>query len=316
MREKITLSSIEEVRKLSGALDMNLKAIEDSIGVVIYTKDSQIVIEGEEDRVGKARKVLKQLLSILRSQGSVDIGWVKYAIDSVGETAPEDTTGEAGVIDLGFRGKKVVAKTPGQVAYIEAIRKNDITFGIGPAGTGKTFLAVAMALHYLFRGTFNRIIITRPVVEAGESLGYLPGTFIEKIDPYIRPIYDALYDLLGPDRYEQMLARGIIEIAPLAYMRGRTLNNAFIILDEAQNTTKEQMKMFLTRMGPASKIVVTGDVSQSDLPRDKLPGLLHAFNILKGIEGIEFVELTSMDVVRHPLVQKIIEAYEEEEKRK
>ena len=310
MREKITLSSIEEVRKLSGALDMNLKAIEDSVGVVIYTKENQIIIEGEDDRVARARKVLKQLLNVLRSQGSVDIGWVKYAIDSVGDMVPEDLSGEAGVIDLGFRGKKVIAKTPGQVAYIEAIRKSDITFGIGPAGTGKTFLAVAMALHYLFRGTFNRIIITRPVVEAGESLGYLPGTFIEKIDPYIRPIYDSLYDLLGPDRYEQMLARGVIEIAPLAYMRGRTLNSAFIILDEAQNTTREQMKMFLTRMGPSSKIVVTGDISQSDLPREKQSGLLHAMKVLKGIEGIQFVELTPMDVVRHPLVQKIIEAYE------
>jgi len=212
-----------------------------------------------------------------------------------------------------YRGKKIVAKTPTQKKYINAIRKNDIVFGVGPAGTGKTYLAVAAAVSYFKSGKINRIILTRPAVEAGEKLGFLPGTLQEKIDPYLKPLYDALFEMIEPEKVNSFLERNIFEIAPLAYMRGRTLNDAFIILDEAQNTTKEQMKMFLTRLGFGSKVVITGDITQIDLPSKERSGLVQALKILKGIKGIEIVEFSRKDVVRHRLVQEIIKAYEEHE---
>lgn len=314
MREKILITDEKELRGVLGPFDQNIRYIEEATGVVISSRGNEIVLEGEDTKIAQARRMIKKLLQLVKKGEVPDAGQVKYIVDSTLSGVIEEE--DVDFIEIGYRGKIVKAKTAGQAAYIKSMRENEIVFAIGPAGTGKTYLAVAWALHLLFKGIFHRVILTRPAVEAGESLGYLPGTMVEKVDPYLRPLYDSLFDLLGPEKYHKFMQQGIIEVAPLAYMRGRTLNDAFIILDEAQNTTIDQMKMFLTRMGSHARIVVTGDITQIDLPPSKESGLVHAIKILEGINGIGFVFLTEKDVVRHPLVQKIVLAYQKFEEGK
>jgi len=281
---------------------------------MIVARGNEIAVEGPAEEVEKATRVMKDLLSVLRDGNPISSRDARYAIQLVKEGEPV-TLHEllSDVIQVTARGRQIRPKTLGQKRYVDAIRKNGIVFAIGPAGTGKTYLAMAMAVAALKNKEVSRIILTRPAVEAGERLGFLPGDLQEKVDPYLRPLYDALYDILGVEVYQRYMERGIIEVAPLAYMRGRTLDDSFVILDEAQNTTHEQMKMLLTRLGFGSKAVVTGDITQIDLPRRRFSGLEEVQFILRGIEGIEFVYLTDQDVVRHELVQKIIRAYEKYE---
>lgn len=299
---------------LFGKFDQNLRMIEDSFGVRLVTRGNAITVTGPEVDVERVRALLERLLGLLEAGHHLSGYDVKYAVELAREGEPADSEGIADlhsdVVVVTARGRPIKPKTLGQKAYADAMRRNGLVFGIGPAGTGKTYLAVAMALAGFKEKKFQRIILTRPAVEAGEKLGFLPGDLQEKVDPYLRPLYDSLWDILGLDTFQKLRERGIIEVAPLAYMRGRTLDDSFIILDEAQNTTPEQMKMFLTRMGFGSKAVVTGDITQIDLPRGKYSGLEEVRTVLKGVEGIEFVYLTDRDVVRHELVQKIIQAYE------
>lgn len=306
---------------LFGSFDENIKLIEKAFGVNVSQRDHALRISGEEEGVDSASQVLSILLDSLAGGGRIDTQKVLYAITMVQEDGGADLKlmGDD-CIAINVKGSPIKTKTLGQKKYTEAIKNNTVVFGIGPAGTGKTYLAVAMAVTALRRKEVNRIILTRPAVEAGEKLGFLPGDLQNKVDPYLRPLYDGMYEMLGGEGFLRYQEKGVIEVAPLAYMRGRTLDNAFIILDEAQNTTPEQMKMFLTRIGFGSHAVITGDITQIDLPGDKRSGLKEAAKILKNIEGIEFCTLTEKDVVRHPLVQEIIKAYakfeEEKEKRK
>ncbi|AWB45406.1 phosphate starvation-inducible protein PhoH [Paenibacillus sp. CAA11] len=309
---KIPLQSAAEGQALFGPQDVFLKLVEQRIEVQVVSRESEITVRGGERETQMVGQLFEVLLELIRNGYILTERDVLYAIDLALELRADQLLDlYKGEIAVTFRGKPIRVKTIGQKHYVTTIKKRDIVFGVGPAGTGKTYLAVVLAIAALKEGSVKRIILTRPAVEAGESLGFLPGDLQEKVDPYLRPLYDALYDVMGPDQVGKALERGLIEIAPLAYMRGRTLDDSFIILDEAQNTTPEQMKMFLTRLGFGSKMVITGDVTQIDLPRGKKSGLIEAKTILQNIEEIGFVHFTESDVVRHSLVQKIIVAYEE-----
>ena len=296
---------------ICGPFNSNISNMEKALEAVIICRGTSFKVSGEEENVNNTISALMAMEDLYKRGTELDEQAVRYctslAVDNNGSKAKE-LTGE--LVLLTAKGKPIRAKTLGQKDYLKAIEKNSITFGVGPAGTGKTYLAVAMAVKAFKAGTVSRIILTRPAVEAGEKLGFLPGDLQTKVDPYLRPLYDGLFDMMGPETFRKLMEKGVIEVAPLAYMRGRTLDDSFIILDEAQNTTKEQMKMFLTRMGIGSKVVVTGDITQIDLPREKKSGLKDAMQILKGIEDIAIVRLTEKDVVRHKLVQDIVKAYE------
>lgn len=311
IEKNIDFYSIEYAINIFGNYDENIKIIEEAFNVKVLTRGTSIAISGVSGNVEKAEIVVGKLLEIAKQGEAITRQNVQYLVsltnDKQIEKADEILTD---YVCLTAKGKQIKYKTHGQKLYVDSMKKNDIVFGIGPAGTGKTFLAVAMAVTAFRNKDVDRIVLTRPAVEAGEKLGFLPGDLQNKVDPYLRPLYDGLYEIMGSDLYLKYLERGMIEIAPLAYMRGRTLDNAFIILDEAQNTTPEQMKMFLTRIGFNSKAVITGDITQIDLPGDKKSGLKEVIEILKDIDGIGFVHLTEKDVVRHELVQKIIVAYD------
>jgi phosphate starvation-inducible protein PhoH and related proteins len=314
---EIQLVNHEEAIALFGNSDANLKAVEKELSISIVTRGESVNLSGEPEKVELAREVLEKLLAVVRKGINISERDVIYAIQLAEKGTLdyfEDLYNEE--VAKNSKGKPIRAKTLGQRYYINAIKKNDLVFGIGPAGTGKTYLAVVMAVSALKNGNVNKIILTRPAVEAGESLGFLPGDLKEKVDPYLRPLYDALHDILGMEHTQRLIERGTIEIAPLAYMRGRTLDDAFVILDEAQNTTQAQMKMFLTRLGFGSKMVITGDQTQIDLPRGVKSGLIMAEAILSGVNGIEFIHLEQTDVVRHPLVARIIRAYEQNDEQK
>ncbi|WP_144476160.1 PhoH family protein [Cytobacillus oceanisediminis] len=307
---EIQLANPTEAVSLFGNADINLKLIEQELGVSIVTRGETIGISGPEEQVALAQAVLENLLAVIRKGISVSQREAVYAIQMAEKGTLEyfrDLYDEE--ISKNVKGKSIRVKTLGQRHYVNAIKSRDLVFGIGPAGTGKTYLAVVMAVTALKNGTVSKIILTRPAVEAGESLGFLPGDLKEKVDPYLRPLYDALHDILGTEHTLRLIERGTIEIAPLAYMRGRTLDDAFVILDEAQNTTQAQMKMFLTRLGFGSKMIITGDTTQIDLPKGAKSGLVEAENVLQDVSGISFVHLEQADVVRHPLVGRIIEAY-------
>ncbi|MCD7802635.1 MAG: PhoH family protein [Clostridiales bacterium] len=307
---------MEEAINLFGAFDENIRLVEQEFQVSIVNRDGELKVSGEGENVRLAVQALNGLLTLSGRGEELNGQTIRYVLSLVraGRSEEIDAFGRD-VLCITARGKPVKAKTVGQTHYIRAIQKNTITLGVGPAGTGKTYLAVAAAVAAFRAKEVNRIILTRPAVEAGERLGFLPGDLQSKVDPYLRPLYDALFETLGPETYEKYVERGNIEVAPLAYMRGRTLDDSFIILDEAQNTSKEQMKMFLTRMGFGSKIVITGDVTQIDLPSDKASGLKEAMRVLDGVEDIAICRLTGQDVVRHVLVQRIIKAYEDDEQR-
>lgn len=311
MDKNFKLLSDEEARVLFGRHDENLKAIEREFDVKVTARGENLTIGGDARNVEKASKLCEQLLDIIRMGRAVHQHEILYAIKAL-HGSPDIDLHSIYLDKIDIMSKKlfVTPKTAGQKAYVDAIRQFDIVFGIGPAGTGKTYLAMAMAINALKLGHVSRIVLTRPAVEAGESLGFLPGDLEEKVSPYLRPLYDALYEMMDLDKVERFLGRGVIEVAPLAFMRGRTLNDSFIILDEAQNATAEQMKMFLTRLGFDSKTVITGDLTQSDLPGGRAVGLIQSQEVLKGIEGIKFTYFTGDDVVRHELVQEIIRAYE------
>jgi phosphate starvation-inducible PhoH-like protein len=311
MEKVFHLLSDHEAVTLFGLHDEHLKLLEAGFGVQVMARGNQLTISGSEDAVAKVSRLVEQLLEIVRSGRHLQRHEVVYAIRAVESGSAADLKPiYMDRIEVLSKRQFVSPRTSGQKAYVDAIRRYDIVFAIGPAGTGKSYLAMAMAVDALKKQEVSRIILTRPAVEAGESLGFLPGTFEEKVAPYLRPLYDALYDMMDPDRIGRSMERGILEVAPLAYMRGRTLNDSFVILDEAQNCTPEQMKMFLTRLGFDSKAVITGDITQSDLPAGKISGLEHARGALNKIEGIGFVEFKPSDVVRHELVQKILLAYE------
>ena len=307
----ISADRVEDLIAVFGSFDENIKQIEAELGVTIVNRGEELKITGYVEAVDKAARTIHGLLALAAKGEVIDEQRVRYLITLVKEGNDDQVTKIAkDVVCITAKGKPIKAKTVGQQEYMKAIQNNTITIGVGPAGTGKTYLAVAAAVAAFRERTVNRIILTRPAVEAGERLGFLPGDLQNKVDPYLRPLYDALYDMLGPETFQKYLERGSIEVAPLAYMRGRTLDDSFIILDEAQNTTKEQMKMFLTRLGFGSKIVITGDVTQIDLPDDKTSGLKDAIRVLEGVKDIAICKLTSADVVRHALVQQIINAYE------
>lgn len=311
---KIELENADEAFALFGNADVNLKLLENEFDVEIVTRGEKVDITGESPSVIMAIETLKQLLQVIRNGIHVNERDVLYAVQLAKQDKIEyfsELFEEE--IARNIKGKAIRIKTLGQRQYIDAIKKRDLVFGVGPAGTGKTYLAVVMAVNALKKNQINKIILTRPAVEAGESLGFLPGDLKEKVDPYLRPLYDALHDVLGAEHTQRLIDRETIEIAPLAYMRGRTLNDAFVILDEAQNTTQAQMKMFLTRLGFGSKMVITGDSTQVDLPKGAKSGLVAAESILNGVSGVSFIHLTHNDVVRHPLVARVIEAYERNE---
>jgi len=311
----IAIDRIENLISVFGSFDENLHILEHELGVQITDRDAALHISGEEESVGYACQTLDGLLTLASRGEQITTQNVRYALKLAMDGRADRIAKLANdVVCITAKGKPIKAKTLGQRSYIEAIRDNTVTLAVGPAGTGKTYLAVACAVTAFRAKEVNRIILTRPAVEAGEKLGFLPGDLQNKVDPYLRPLYDALFDMLGPETYQNYLEKGNIEVAPLAYMRGRTLDDSFIILDEAQNTSREQMKMFLTRIGFGSKAVITGDVTQIDLPADKVSGLKEVVNVLRDIDGIEICKLTAEDVVRHALVQKIIEAYEKYEK--
>ena len=312
----VNAERVEDLINVFGSFDENIKRIESELGVTIVNRGADLRVTGEEEAVDKAVRTLDGLLSIAAKGELIDEQRVRYLITLVKEGNDELVAKiDKDVVCITAKGKPIKAKTVGQQQYMKAISQNTITLGVGPAGTGKTYLAVAAAVAAFRERSVNRIILTRPAVEAGERLGFLPGDLQNKVDPYLRPLYDALYDMLGPEVFQKYQERGSIEVAPLAYMRGRTLDDSFIILDEAQNTTKEQMKMFLTRLGFGSKIVITGDVTQIDLPADKTSGLKDAIRVLENVKDIAICKLTSADVVRHSLVQEIINAYEKADKK-
>ena len=317
IEQTISIERIEDVIDIFGSFDENIKLIEHELDVSVVSRDDQLKISGEAENVLYAVKAVQGLLGLAGRKETITEQNVRYIINLVKAGNEEHINDIArDVLCVTDKGKPIKPKTLGQKRYVDAIKKNTITLGIGPAGTGKTYLAVAAAVAAFRDKQVNRIILTRPAVEAGERLGFLPGDLQSKVDPYLRPLYDALFDMLGAETYNKYLERGSIEVAPLAYMRGRTLDDSFIILDEAQNTSREQMKMFLTRLGFGSKIVITGDITQIDLPRDTVSGLKEAMRVLDGVEDIAICRLNEADVVRHVIVQRIIKAYEEDEKRK
>ena len=317
IEQTISIERIEDVIDIFGSFDENIKLIEHELDVSVVSRDDQLKISGEAENVLYAVKAVQGLLGLAGRKETITEQNVRYIINLVKAGNEEHINDIArDVLCVTAKGKPIKPKTLGQKRYVDAIKKNTITLGIGPAGTGKTYLAVAAAVAAFRDKQVNRIILTRPAVEAGDRLGFLPGDLQSKVDPYLRPLYDALFDMLGAETYNKYLERGSIEVAPLAYMRGRTLDDSFIILDEAQNTSREQMKMFLTRLGFGSKIVITGDITQIDLPRDTVSGLKEAMRVLDGVEDIAICRLNEADVVRHVIVQRIIKAYEEDEKRK
>ena len=307
--------SLDLLQRVLGIFDENLNVISRELSLVARVDDTKIILEGENAEIGA--EVLKNLLTIVESGENIDKGNLLYCIELAKDREKGDFAAMMrDVIAVTSRGKPVKCKTVGQKEYVSAIKKNTITFGVGPAGTGKTYLAVCLAAAAYKSKEVEKIILTRPAVEAGEKLGFLPGDLQMKVDPYLRPLYDALQEMFGLETYAKLLEKGAIEVAPLAYMRGRTLSNAFIILDEAQNATREQMKMFLTRLGEGGKMVITGDLTQTDLPDGKTSGLKQAVTILKGVDEIAIITLTEKDVVRHPLVMKIVRAYEKEDEKR
>ena len=311
----IMIESPETLSKVFGKYDENIKLIEGRLKVDVLVSDSALKIRGEGRRVEAAVRVIEEMIRTIGSQGGITKDNTEYILTLQSKGLEKEYSAlNDDIICYTMRGKPIRSKTLGQKRYIDAIRHNDIVFGIGPAGTGKTYLAMAMAITAFKNGEVDRLILTRPAVEAGEKLGFLPGDLQDKVDPYLRPLYDALFEIMGAEAFEKNMEKGLIEVAPLAYMRGRTLENAYIILDEAQNTTPEQMKMFLTRFGQGSKIVVTGDITQIDLPGGKRSGLKEVRRILRGIPDIAFIEFSQDDVVRHRLVQRIIEAYDRNDK--
>ncbi len=300
-----------DVSSVFGQFDAHTLLIEKILQVQVILRNDKLKLTGEGAQVQLAYKVFKKLFKMAEKGEPIDSQCVKYILDLVG-TQKEEKLGQMdqSTVTLTHLGKPIKCKTLGQQEYIGKIKKNTVVFGIGPAGTGKTYLAMAMAVNAFRKNEVSKIILTRPAIEAGEKLGFLPGDLQSKVDPYLRPLYDALFEIMGPESFEKNMEKGLIEVAPLAYMRGRTLNNAFIVLDEAQNTTSPQMKMFLTRIGFNSKAVITGDLTQVDLPHHELSGLKHAMKVLEGVEGIGFTYLSEKDVVRHPIVQRIVEAYD------
>ena len=318
MTERIVnVERVEDLISVFGSLDENIHRIEQELGVQILNRGSDLKISGEEEAADKAARTIEGLMALASKGEIIDEQKVRYLITLV-QSGNDDQVAQMArdVVCITAKGKPIKAKTMGQKKYVDAIRKHTITLGVGPAGTGKTYLAVAAAVAAFRAKEVNRIILTRPAVEAGERLGFLPGDLQSKVDPYLRPLYDALFEMLGPESYAKYVERGNIEVAPLAYMRGRTLDDSFIILDEAQNTTREQMKMFLTRLGFGSRIVITGDVTQIDLPGEKVSGLKEAMRILRDVEDIAICRLTGSDVVRHVIVQRIIKAYEDDENKR
>ncbi|MBE6976067.1 MAG: PhoH family protein [Ruminococcaceae bacterium] len=317
MTEKtVSAERVEDLIAVFGSFDENIRNIEEALSVTIVNRGEELKVSGGVEAVDKAVRTLNGLLALAAKGEVIDEQRVRYLITLVSEGNDDMVAKMAkDVVCITAKGKPIKAKTVGQQDYMKAIQNNTITIGVGPAGTGKTYLAVAAAVAAFRERRVNRIILTRPAVEAGERLGFLPGDLQNKVDPYLRPLYDALYDMLGPETFQKYQERGSIEVAPLAYMRGRTLDDSFIILDEAQNTTREQMKMFLTRLGFGSKIVITGDVTQIDLPDDKTSGLKDAVRVLENVKDIAICKLTSADVVRHALVQQIINAYEMADKK-
>ena len=313
---KINAGSVDALIKLFGSCDENINMIKDKLDVEVVNNKGEFCFSGEEENVDAALEVTKKLLNYIGKGEEADIGRGSYICDCALDGRLDEIDQLLNdVVAVTFRGKLIKSKTVGQKKYVDAIKKNTVTIGVGPAGTGKTYLAVALAVSALKEKKVDKIILTRPAVEAGEKLGFLPGDLQEKVNPYLRPLYDGLQEMLGLDSYQKLMEKGVIEVAPLAYMRGRTLNNAFIILDEAQNTTREQMKMFLTRLGENSIMVVTGDLTQIDLPEGKKSGLKNAVAVLKDVKDIAIRFLSEKDVVRHPLVQEIVKAYERAEKR-
>ncbi len=314
---KITAENSDLLQKVLGTFDENLNVIMRELGVTVRVDGLTVVITGEEDKSASAAAVVENLLKLAQSGEEIDRGRTQYCIELAKEGKGDDIQKlSSGTLAITSRGKPVKCKTVGQKKYADCIKNNAVTFGIGPAGTGKTYLAVCLAVQAYKQKQVDKIILTRPAVEAGEKLGFLPGDLQTKVDPYLRPLYDALQEMLGLETYAKLMERGSIEIAPLAYMRGRTLSNAFVILDEAQNSTREQMKMFLTRLGDGSKMVVTGDITQIDLPDGKMSGLEHAARVLKDVDGVKIVYLTDKDVVRNPLVMSIVRAYAADDERR
>lgn len=312
----LSLENIDAYQKLFGMNDRNMAVLEQELSVVSALRGQELQFRGDAENVAAAETAVARLITLLQHGETVDPMRIRYVVSLVREGKSDllDQLSGSDVIAITHRGRPIRSKTLGQRAYVEAVRKHELTLAVGPAGTGKTYLAMAMAVVALKAKEVERIVLTRPAVEAGEKLGFLPGDMTQKVDPYLRPLYDALHELMGADSYLRLAERGTVEVAPLAFMRGRTLSDAFIILDEAQNATSEQMKMFLTRLGANSRCIVTGDVSQTDLSKDKKSGLVEAVNVLRNVEGVAIVELTARDVVRHELVQRIVQAYEKYEK--
>ena len=317
MEQRISIERIEEAINIFGSFDENIRLLEQEFSVTVVNRDGELRVDGEPEDTLLAVKAIQALLKLSSRGETIGEQTVRYVI-GLARSGKEDKVEEltADVLCISAKGRPIKPKTIGQKEYIQSVLKNTVTIGVGPAGTGKTYLAVAAAVQAFRDKQVNRIILTRPAVEAGERLGFLPGDLQSKVDPYLRPLYDALFDMLGAETYQKYLERGNIEVAPLAYMRGRTLDDSFIILDEAQNTSREQMKMFLTRMGFGSKVVITGDITQIDLPGDKPSGLKEAMKVLQGVEGVGICQLSQQDVVRHVMVQRIIEAYAKYEDRK
>ncbi len=317
LEQRISIERLEQAVNIFGSFDENIRLLEQEFSVAVVNREGELRVSGEPEDTLLAAKAIQALLTLSSRGEAIGEQNVRYVVNLVRAGREEQIAELAGdVLCISAKGRPIKPKTIGQKEYIASVLKNTVTIGVGPAGTGKTYLAVAAAVQAFRDKQVNRIILTRPAVEAGERLGFLPGDLQSKVDPYLRPLYDALFDMLGAETYQKYLERGNIEVAPLAYMRGRTLDDSFIILDEAQNTSREQMKMFLTRLGFGSKIVITGDVTQIDLPADKSSGLKEAMRVLKNVEGIGICQLTNADVVRHVMVQRIVEAYERYENRK